>query len=98
MQAKKLIGGVLLAVGLLAAGCGGAEADMDAVEDASNLESREDAVIWCSDKNWRVNFYAEPELINVVGYIQCRCWQPRIDSGIVTNYQKLVSEFTCSIE
>ena len=97
MQAKKLISGVMLAAGLLAAGCGGTEADM-AMEEEANLSTREDAVIWCSDKNWRVNFYAEPELITLVGYIQCRCWQPRIDSGTVTQYQKLVSEFTCSIE
>ncbi|MFP2924782.1 hypothetical protein ACLESO_06110 [Pyxidicoccus sp. 3LG] len=97
MQAGKLVSGVMLAAGLLATGCGGTEADMG-MEEESNLSSREDAVVWCSDKSWRVNFYAEPELINVVGTMQCRCWQPRVDTGIVTQYQKLLSEFTCSIE
>ncbi|QSQ19069.1 hypothetical protein JY651_27375 [Pyxidicoccus parkwayensis] len=94
---KKLFSGVMLAAGLVAAGCGGTEAGME-MDEASNLSTREDAVVMCSDKNWRVNFYAEPELINVVGTMTCKCWQPRVDTGIVTQYQKLLSEFTCSLD
>lgn len=94
----KLISGVVLAAGLLSAGCGGTEADMT-MEDPSNLMSREDeAVVWCTNKSWRVDFYAEPELINVVGYLQCQCYRQQVQVGQVTNYNKLAYEFVCSRE
>lgn len=54
--------------------------------------------MWCSDKSWRVDFYAEPELINVVGYLKCQCYQPQTSGGIVTDYMKLAYERTCSLD
>lgn len=56
------------------------------------------ATVWCTDKSWRVDFYAEPELINVVGYLKCQCFRPQTSSGIVTDYFKLAYERTCSLE
>jgi hypothetical protein len=47
---------------------------------------------------WRVNFYAEPELINQVGYYQCPCYGLQVRSGSVSSYQSLAYEFTCSLD
>jgi hypothetical protein len=54
-----------------------------------------DSHVWCTNKSWRVNFYSEPELINVVGWIECRCYQRQGHSGQTTQYLKLIYEWTC---
>ncbi len=101
MQVKKFVGAALLAAGLLSAGCGGTEMEPEELSsvEPSELTSREDeATVWCTNKAWKVNFYAEPELINVIGYYQCQCYQPQIRSGATSNYTKLIYERYCSLE
>lgn len=69
MQTKRFLGSALLLAGLLS-GCGGAEADM---QEASNLESREDALPACGGRQYERIFYSEPEKINEVGWWYCDC-------------------------
>lgn len=71
------------------------QSDLDSAEQ-SELDAL--ATVWCTDKSWRVDFYAEPELINVVGYLKCQCFRPQTSSGIVTDYFKLAYERTCSLD
>jgi hypothetical protein len=75
--------------------------DLQSLAESVSSEQSElvqpDAIVWCSDKSWRVNFYAEPELINVVGFLQCQCFQPQTRGGTVTNYMNLAYEFTCDL-
>jgi hypothetical protein len=108
MQVRTIVGGLLLASGLLSVGCGGTEMEM---EESSNVESQVSSeepsgdatreaqtTVWCTDKSWRVDFYAEPELINRVGWIKCACYSAQTRSGTTTNYTKLAYEFYCSLD
>lgn len=107
MQVRTIIGGFLLASGLLSVGCGGTEVEMEELsnvesqvsrEAPSDATSREAQTVWCSNKSWRVDFYAEPELINRVGWLKCDCYRPQTSSGTTSNYTKLAYEFYCSLE
>ncbi|WNG51132.1 hypothetical protein F0U60_48650 [Archangium minus] len=73
----KCIGGVLLMVGLLSAGCGGTEVDVGAQSD---LATREDALPSCQNEDYELVFYSEPELINEVGRWVCICGWDRINT------------------
>jgi hypothetical protein len=76
--------------------------DLQSLAESVSSEQSElahpDAIVWCSDKSWRVDFYAEPELINVVGFLQCQCFRPQSRGGTVTNYMNLAYEFTCELD
>jgi hypothetical protein len=93
MQTRMVVGAALLA-GLCLAGCAvtgdsGSEPSLSTVDQADT--------VWCSDKSWRVNFYSEPELINVVGTLRCVCFQPQVQTGIYTQNNKLITEITCDL-
>jgi hypothetical protein len=76
--------------------------ELEPLDESASAEQSElaapNAVVWCSNKSWRVNFYAEPELINVVGFLRCDCYQAQSRGGTVTSYQDLAYEFTCSLD
>jgi hypothetical protein len=55
-------------------------------------------IVWCSDKGWKVNFYAEPALINLVGFLSCSCYQPQFRSGTTSSYASLAYEYSCSLD
>ncbi len=95
MHVKAMIGALLLAAGLSSAGCGVIEDDTD---EPSESTVEDETTVWCSNKAWRVDFYAEPELINVVGWIKCSCYQPQTRSGTTSQYTNLAYEFTCSLD
>jgi hypothetical protein len=94
----KLTAVVFLVTGLMA-GC--AVDDEPTVSDPDELDLstiESDVTVWCTDKAWRVDFYAEPALINKVGYLQCDCWQPQKRGGTVTNYTNLAYKITCDLD
>jgi len=49
----------------------------------------------CSDKDWQITFWAEPQMITPVGYMTCSCWQLEDLTGQISNYNSLNYEFTC---
>lgn len=51
--------------------------------------------VQCSNKSWRVNFYSEPEMVNVVGTLSCVCFQPQLQTGVTTLYAQLAFERVC---
>jgi hypothetical protein len=92
MRATSFFIGVLMIVGLLSLGAGASPTD------AAESPADEAAVVWCSNKSWLVNFYAEPELINVVGWLRCQCFRQQTGAGQQTNYAALISERVCSLD
>lgn len=105
MNTQKTLGAALLAVGLMMTGCGGTEADMPLTEGEGAVQSLPEqtdhaqaATVWCTDQAWKVAFYSDASLTTQVGYLQCPCYQPQIQSGTVTNYQKLIYNRYCSLD
>ncbi len=82
MQARNIIGG-LLATGLLLTGCGGAEAT---VEEEAALETREDALPYCGNESYWIDFYSDAAHTKWVGYKYCECYQTATISGRQTAY------------
>jgi len=62
-----IVGG-LLVTGLLMAGCG-----TEPVQEASTLNTRQDELPACHGMEYERVFYAEPEMINEVGWWYCMC-------------------------
>jgi hypothetical protein len=93
MNARSILCAVSIAAGSLY-GCG--------VDDelASPLEStvESEATVWCTDKSWLVESYAEPAQINLTGWLRCDCYRPQTRSGTMVGNFKLVYDFTCSLE
>lgn len=102
---------LFLSLALTLSACMGMSEDelvVDPPRSASELQTLDESgepaellapnTVWCSDKSWRVDFYAEPELINVVGYLKCQCYQPQTSGGTVTDYMNLAYERTCSLD
>jgi hypothetical protein len=95
----KLTAAVFLVTSLMAGCAVDDEPTVSGPDDELDLSTVEsDVTVWCTDKAWRVDFYAEPALINKVGYLQCNCWQPQRRGGTVSNYTNLAYEFTCSLD
>jgi hypothetical protein len=67
---NKAIIGALLAVGLLAAGCGGVDVP---VEEQSNLGTRKDELPACNGEAFERVFYSDAALTNEVGWWYCYC-------------------------
>jgi hypothetical protein len=96
MQARAIIGALMFAATTGLAGCA---VDSDSAADEPNVSTAEDEIIvWCSDKSWLVNFYAEPEHINLVGTLRCTCFRPQTSTGTTSNFPTLVFERTCSLD
>jgi hypothetical protein len=49
----------------------------------------------CSDKDWQITFWAEPQMITPVGYMTCSCWQLEDLTGRISDYSSLNYESTC---
>jgi hypothetical protein len=91
MRVNCLAGAMVLAATLFSAGCG---MDEDVSSPMESVEESE-AVVWCSNKSWRVNFYAEPERITLVGWLACQCYRPQTSGGTYSDYTSLVFERVC---
>ncbi|MDC0709366.1 hypothetical protein POL68_12910 [Stigmatella sp. ncwal1] len=95
MQAKAVIGSVVLAVGLLSAGCGGQE--LDAAEQ-SNLATREDALPACGGKAFFYDYYKDAALTQYSGSGWCNCGDSTMWlSGRMTQYKEVLSESYCAV-
>ncbi|ADO73773.1 hypothetical protein [Stigmatella aurantiaca] len=94
MQAKSVMGGVLLAVGWLSAGCGGAELD---VTEPSNLATREDALPACGGKTFFYDYYKDAALTQYSGSGWCNCGDTTMWlTGRMTQYKEVLSESYCA--
>ncbi|MFY0566654.1 hypothetical protein ACN28E_22835 [Archangium lansingense] len=82
MQARKLIGSGLLAVGLMLAGCGGSVLDETQVAD---LSVREDELPDCSGQDYEYEYYSDATKTTLVGTRGCSCgvW---VRWGTITSY------------
>lgn len=89
MQIKMTIVAIL-AVAMLAAGCGGG--DLSANEQ-SNLATREDAARAYS---YEVDYYDGPDYANVVGTTYYNCSGPGQTYGTVTEYSVETGHQKCS--
>jgi len=49
----------------------------------------------CSDKDWQITFWAEPEMIHPVGTMTCFCWQLEDLTGSISQWSSLNYEDTC---
>ncbi|PTL84975.1 hypothetical protein [Vitiosangium sp. GDMCC 1.1324] len=78
MKTKTTIAGLMMAVGLLATGCGGA---VTAVDEQSNLATRKDELPSCWGEAYEHISYSEPELINAIGGWHCICGSQAIVYG-----------------
>ena len=67
MRVQYLVGGLMLAATLFSVGCG---VDEELTSPMESVEESE-ATVWCTNKSWLINFYAEPEMINIVGWMRC---------------------------
>lgn len=92
MQLKRFAGS-LFVVAALMAGCGGVEAGS---EEASPLDTREDALVPCYGEEYQRLFYKEPEMINIVGEWYCFCGESsRWTYGYATAYSVYTYRNTC---
>lgn len=87
MQAKRIVGGILSA-GLLLVGCGGVETN---VEEDAVLETREDALPFCGNESYWIDFYSDANLTRLVGFKSCSCNETAHISGRQTAFA--VTEF-----
>ena len=92
---KIVIGSMLLVAGLCSAGCGIVD---DAQDGPSESTATDESIVWCTNKAWRVDFYAEPAHTNLVGWLKCDCYQPQTRSGTTSNYTNLAYEFNCDLQ
>jgi hypothetical protein len=102
MQGKKVATGLLFAIALFAAGCAVDEVTQgppspEEFQSPSESTSESEIIVWCSNKSWRVDFYAEPAHINLVGWLRCDCYRPQTRSGTTSNYTNLAYDFTCDL-
>jgi hypothetical protein len=70
MQMRTVVSGLLLAVGLLAGGCGGIDATPD---EQSDLSTRKDALPSCWGESYTRIFYSDPGFTTEVGRWDCYC-------------------------
>jgi hypothetical protein len=96
MQMRTIGGAWLVVAALCSAGCGLTDEIKDEPAEPTESTTESETTVWCSHKAWRVDFYSEPELVNVVGWLKCNCWQPQTRAGTTTNYLKLAYEIDCS--
>jgi hypothetical protein len=96
MKVQFFAGALLLAATVFSVGCGVEEEATSPMDPMESIDESA-ATVWCTNKAWRVDFFAEPAQINRVGWIQCQCYQPQTRSGVVSQYQSLAYEFTCDL-
>lgn|GEM_PF-1200189 len=92
VRSSNILGG-LLAAGLLMMGCGGVEPAME--EEQSSLDTREDALPFCGNQSYWIDYYSDATLTNWVGYISCTCNRTARISGRQTSFAVTDFSTTC---
>ncbi len=93
MQMKTVMGGVLLAAGLLSAGCGGTPVD---ATEQSPLSTREDALPACNGEAFYYDYYKDAALTQYAGSGWCDCGDSTMWlSGSMTRYKDVIYESAC---
>ncbi|MCY1078773.1 hypothetical protein [Archangium lansingense] len=94
MQVKTVMGGMLLAVGLLSAGCGGVPLDET---EPSQLSTREDALPACGGMAFFYDYYKDAALTQYAGSGWCDCGDSTMWlSGSMTRYKEVLFESVCA--
>jgi hypothetical protein len=88
-----IIGGL---AAVLAVGCGGAEAGVDAPSDETSSESSA-LVVACGYRNYDVTYYADPAHTTVVGTGSCRCGELLQVTGSTSSYSAVREYRRCTI-
>ncbi|PTL74954.1 hypothetical protein [Vitiosangium sp. GDMCC 1.1324] len=70
MQSKATIGALVLASGLLTAGCGGVDTSQD---EQSSLSTREDALPSCDGQSYHRVYYSDSTYTTEIGGWYCFC-------------------------
>ncbi|MFP2928114.1 hypothetical protein ACLESO_23520 [Pyxidicoccus sp. 3LG] len=69
MRMQRFIGSALLAVGLVASGCGGVEAEAE----PSHLSTQEEELIPPCRSSYVIDYYSDATYTTWVGYESCDC-------------------------
>ncbi|MCP3168108.1 hypothetical protein [Myxococcus qinghaiensis] len=92
MRSSNILGG-LLAAGLLMVGCGGVEPAME--EEQSSLDTRADALPFCGNQSYWIDYYSDATLTKWVGYMSCECYETAWISGRRTSFAVTDFSSTC---
>ncbi len=92
MSKTRMFGTILLAV---FAGCAVDPGDESQEPQVSTLA--EEVVIQCGDVNFREEYFAEAEMINLVGTRSCTCFGTVRFTGTITMFGRLHHKFTCDL-
>ncbi len=86
MNGKHFVAGLLLAVGMVATGCGGTEVEETVSE--TELSSREDSIIYPCDgtQMWTYTYYSNSSKTTQVGDWRCDCDGTTRSWGTKTSY------------
>ncbi|WP_163866695.1 hypothetical protein [Myxococcus eversor] len=94
MQLKRFARSVVVVAGLMT-GCGG---EVVGVDEPSQTDSREDALVPCGNEEYQRLFYSEPEMRNVVGEWLCFCGENnRWTYGHATTYSIYTYRNSCDV-
>jgi hypothetical protein len=85
MQTGKFFSGALLMMGLMLAGCGGAQGDDFVSEDRTSREV-EAQYVCRRDDNYATEFYSDATFTTLVGYRACECGGYENYWGRMTSY------------
>lgn len=95
MQVKTVMGGVLLAVGLLSAGCG--SVPQDESTEIGSLGTREDALPACNGSAFFYDYYKDAALTQYTGSGWCDCGDSTMWlSGSMSRYKDVLYESVCA--
>lgn len=87
MNTTLMIGSILLAIS------GGCAVDAGGEPEVSTTES--EIVVQCGPVNFLEQFFAEPELIHLIGTRSCKCFGFVQVTGSLDGYGYLDHKFTC---
>ncbi|WP_371745538.1 hypothetical protein [Myxococcus sp. CA033] len=92
MRSRNILGGLLTAA-LLTMGCGGMEPALE--EEQASLDAREDALPFCGNQSYWIDYYSDATYTKWVGYISCECYQTAWLSGRRTSFAVTDFSSTC---
>jgi hypothetical protein len=87
-----MIGSVLLAMSAMLAGCA-----VEAPDEPQVSTLEDEIVIRCGAVNFREEFFAEAEMINLVGTRSCTCFGTVRFTGTITQFGRLAHKFECDL-
>ncbi|MCP3059059.1 hypothetical protein LXT21_09770 [Myxococcus sp. K38C18041901] len=88
MRSRNILGALLMAAGFMV-GCGGAE---PLEETQAELDTREDALPFCGNQSYWIDYYSDATLTKMVGYMSCSCYETAWIGGRRTAFA--VTEFS----